>query len=166
MTSYNTSSANTSGNAYLYGYVFTTTTSKPIVSIEFPSNVYIRILAIDEINAAQQNDPEDGVIEGDAIVAGNERLGIPLTKAAPVALATTAPSIVPTFGDDLVSSALDEITNSAAPTPYLGKIAAGIGPNWAGQLGDEAGGSVALGQLFASRSALMFRPKGRLFGAG
>jgi hypothetical protein len=106
------------------------------------------------------------VIEGDAIVAGNERPGIPLTKAAPVALATTALSIVPTFGDDLVSSALDEITNSAAPSPYIGGIAAGLGPNCAGQLGDEAGGSVALGQLFGSRSALMFRPKGRLFGAG
>jgi hypothetical protein len=77
---------------------------------------------------------------------------------------TTAASVVPSFGDDLVSSALDQITNSAAPAPSFGVIAAEIDPNWANQLGTEAGGSAAPGQLFGSRSAFMFRPKGRPFG--
>ena len=90
------------------------------------------------------------MIEGDARVAGNERLGTPVTKGVPVALVTTAASIVPSFGDDPVSSALDEITNSATTAPYFGEIAAGTGPNWAGQLGNEVGGSAASGQLFGS----------------
>ena len=82
MTSYNTSSANTSGHVYLYGYVFSTSTTEPIVSIKLPNNSDIKILAIDEVNAAQQADPEDGVIEGDAMVAGGERDGTPVAKGA------------------------------------------------------------------------------------
>ena len=134
MTSYNTSTANTSGDVYLYGYVFSTSTAEPIASIQLPNSTdgEIKILAIDEINASQQSDPEDGVIEGDAMVAGNERLGTPVTKGTPVALVTEGASVVPPFGEDLVSSALDEITTPAAPAPYFGEIAAGIGPNWAG----------------------------------
>ena len=166
MTSYNTSAANTSRDVYLYGYVFATSTTEPIASIELPNNLHITILAIDEINASQQSDPEDGVIEGDAMVAGNQRLGTPATKGVSIAPVTSAASIVPSFGDDLVSSALDEITTPATPAPYFGEIAAGTGPNWAGQVGNEVGDSAVPGQLFGSRSALMFRPKGRLFGAG
>jgi hypothetical protein len=61
MTSYDTPTGNLGGNAYLYGYVFSTSATQIISSIQFPTSSNIRILSIDEINAAEQTGTATGV---------------------------------------------------------------------------------------------------------
>ena len=166
MTSYNTSAGNTSGNAYLYGYVISTNSAKIVSSIQFPSNANVVILAIDEINASQQLDPEDGVIEGEAaVVSGAQPVRAPVAPVAPVGrqpLATAPRAFgLSSLGGDAVSAALDEMQAVEPTALALGDFSAASGPLWAGQLGNEAVGSAAAGPFSASL-VLPSRPKGRL----
>jgi hypothetical protein len=162
MTSDNSPTGNQGGNTYLYGYVISTTSTKLISSITFPNNADVKILAIDEINSAQQNDPEDGVIEGEDLVAGSERPGghVVTRKSPPPALKPVFSGLA-SAGDDLVAAALNEIVTSPPRPAASGVLAVAIGPIWAGQLGDDGGGASAMGGPFGLPVSLSPHPRGR-----
>ena len=84
MTSYNTATGNTSGQVYLYGYVFSTSTAHAIASIQLPNDSKIKILAIDEVLAPSHSVSEAGVIKGKAVAAGSQPLpGNVMTGTSP-----------------------------------------------------------------------------------
>ena len=147
------------GNAYIYGYTFTTDPTRMVSSIQFPSNTNIRILAIDEINAAQQADPEDGVIEGPAaVVVGappqtRGRLGS--VPPLPTLLAQPSLGSMPAFGEDVVSTALDKMETSTSRPSLATAPAAASGPRWAAQSGSESGASSVAGSAFSAPGGLL-----------
>jgi hypothetical protein len=170
MSSYNTSTGNKSGNNYLYCYFISTNSSNLISAINFPSDTNIRILAIDEINAAQQKNPDDGVIEGALAVvkagaagSGAPHVGLRASFGSPSFSATFPPVGTGISGDDVVSMALSQVSSSYRQPEVADDFVVASGPLWAGQFASETGRSPGDGTLSDSAPLALriARVKGR-----